>query len=249
MILRATNAAHELVVGLVDPAHRPRAEAVEDHVFADDQAVRLAAEEASDLIIGQDTVADQPLGEGPGLGGEIAGEDAGPDVEELLLGQGAGVPDDRQEVGGHGFGRLRLVGSRHGVKLLGTRHPPPVRDRRIGAPAVAAVAAGRAGPIIRQSRGAIHAQSSSPTQVIERPRLRPGGAPVAPDRRRGGAGPLGPGPARVGCRIRSPGRSASGRAGGPAARGPGPGSASGSGSGRPPESGAGAGRRRGSGSP
>ena len=59
MIFSATDPVHHCVMGFVDPAHRPRADPVEDHVTADDQPVRPVGQEPPGLERGQDLVAHQ----------------------------------------------------------------------------------------------------------------------------------------------------------------------------------------------
>ena len=106
--------AHQLMLGLVDPAHRPRADPIEDDVPGDGQAVRLVGEEPLDLIGGEDPLLDESIGQCFGLERVVAAEHLGLELIELAIGEDARLADDGQEVVRRFPCGPGLVGGRHG---------------------------------------------------------------------------------------------------------------------------------------
>ena len=105
---------HHDMMGLVDAPHRAGADPVEDDVTADDQAIRPVIEEPLGLVGGEDLVADQPLSQVDGVERILALEHLRPDVSQLLLGEDSRAANDREQVQGDAFCRLRSLEGRHG---------------------------------------------------------------------------------------------------------------------------------------
>jgi hypothetical protein len=75
--------------------------------------MRLTAKESTDLVIGQNSILDQAIGEGSRIFGIRAADHLRTDFDKLLLRENPRATDDREKVGGYGVDRLRFVGSRH----------------------------------------------------------------------------------------------------------------------------------------
>ena len=145
MTFRATTRSISAWRALRDAPHRTLADVVQDDVAANGEAVPLAEEQASGLVLRQEALGDQPGGQGERLAGVVPEADLLAEGPEVAGGQGAAARQGRQEVGpgwprrprGHrgplraGGGRARRVGGRPGAALVGQK---PLPGRGPGGP-------------------------------------------------------------------------------------------------------------------
>ena len=119
--LEGDDPVHHLVMGLVHPAHRPRADPVQDDVAADQETVRLVVEKPSGLVECEHLVVDQPLRQGDRIEGVFAPQDFALDLGELSIAEDARAANHRNQVGRKLLRGFRPFKGRHRKPLLAGR--------------------------------------------------------------------------------------------------------------------------------